>query len=74
MSTFALTPSDPLVNIVCTVNGGDAGSSVISVAVDDADKKFVVGAVIRECSGQAKGGCGTDTDCLARYPGLANSI
>ena len=56
MSTFTLTPSDPLVDLVCTVNSSSGGNSVISVAVNDADKKFVVGAVIRECCGESKGG------------------
>ena len=56
MSTFSLTPSDPLVDLVCTVNSSSGGNSVISVAVNDADKKFVVGAVIRECHGESKGG------------------
>ena len=63
MSTFSLTPSDPLVDLVCTVNSSSGGNSVISVAVNDADKKFVVGAVIRECHGESKGGTnGWDID------------
>ena len=55
MLNFALSPSDPLVDLVCTVNSSSGGSSVISVAVDDGDKKFVVGAVIRECCGESRG-------------------
>ena len=61
MSTFTLTPPDPLVDLVCTVTSRSGGNTVISVAVNDADKKFVVGAVTKECYGEARGGTLTNS-------------